>query len=181
MDVALFEKEFPGFAHQLGRERAAELAPLMRLKEVPAGAVLIEDGGAGDAFMLILSGEFNVEVSNRDKTLLLGRLGKGKWIGEVSFFLGEGLSTAKVFAVVDSSVLALRHADFVAAQDRYSMLACMLIQHFAELMAERLRYSNQAFEQIGEQKLALVSADGVTGVKQSWLKSALKKLAGIEA
>lgn len=175
-----FEKEFPSLACHLGRERVAELAPLMHLREVPAGTVLIEDGAAVDAFMLILSGEFNVEVSNGDKSLLLGRLGKGKWVGEVSFFSGEGLSTAKVFAVVDSSVLEMRHAVFITAQDRYPVLASVLIQHFAELMAERLRYSNQAYEQMGEQQLALVSADTETSVKQSWLKSTLKKLAGIE-
>ncbi len=181
MDVALFEKEFPNLVHQLSRENASELAPLMHLREVPAGTVLIEDGAAVDAFMLILSGEFNVEVSNRDKTLLLGRLGKGKWVGEVSFFIGEGLSTAKVFATVDSSVLALKHADFVAAQERYPVLASVLIQHFAELMAERLRYSNQAFEQMGEQKFALMSDDTEMNIKQGWLKSTLKKLAGVEA
>lgn len=175
-----FEKEFPNLTRQLGRENASELAPLMHLREVPAGTVLIEDGAAVDAFMLILSGEFNVEVSNRDKTLLLGRLGKGKWVGEVSFFIAEGLATAKVFAVVDSSVLELKHANFVAAQERYPVLASVLIQHFAELMAERLRHSNQAFEQMGEQNFALIS-DARTHVKQGWLKSTLKKLAGVEA
>lgn len=180
MDVALFEKEFPNLVHQLGRDNASELAPLMHLREVPAGTVLIDDGAAVDAFMLILSGEFNVEVSNRDKTLLLGRLGKGKWVGEVSFFIGEGLSTAKVFATADSTVLALKHADFIAAQEHYPVLASVLIQHFAELMAERLRHSNQALEQMEEQRFALMS-DAGTQAKQGWLKLTLKKLAGVEA
>jgi len=131
--------------------------------------------------MLIFSGECNVEVNNRDKSLLLGRLGKGKWVGEVSFFTGDGLATAKVYAAVDSSVLELKHADFAAAQNQYPVLASLLIQHFAELMAERLRNSNHAIKEIGEQKLALMLADKETSVKQSWLKSVLKKLAGIEA
>jgi len=181
MAIINFEKEFPSLAHHLGRDNAAELAQLMHLREVPAGTVLIEDGSVGDAFMLIFSGECNVEVNNRDKSLLLGRLGKGKWVGEVSFFTGDGLATAKVYAAVDSSVLELKHADFVAAQNRYPILASVLIQHFVELMAERLRYSNQAFEQMGEQKLALVSSDTEMSVKQNWLRSVLKKLAGIEA
>ena len=180
MEVINLEKEFPHLAHHLGRDSAAELAQLMHLREIPAGTILIEDGSVGDAFMLIFSGEFNVEVSNRDKSLLLGRLGKGKWAGEVSFFTGDGLAIAKVYAAVDSSVLELKHADFVAAQNRYPVLASLLIQHFVELMAERLRYSNQAFEQIGEQKLALMLADKETSVKQNWLRSVLKKLAGIE-
>ena len=182
MEIIDFEKEFPHLAHHLGRDNAVELAQLMHLREIPMGAVLIEDGSVGDAFMLIVSGDFNVEVKNRDKSLLLGRLGKGKWVGEVSFFTGDGLATAKVYAAVDSSVLELKHADFIAAQKQYPVLASLLIQHFAELMAERLRNSGYAIEEIGEQKLALMLADKEeTSVKQSWIKLVLKKLAGIEA
>lgn len=175
-----FEYEFPDLAHFLGRENTAELSHLMQLREIPAGMTLIDEGATVDAFMLIFSGEFNVEVSNRDKSLLLGQLGKGKWVGEVSYFTGDGLSTAKVYAVVDSSVLELKHADFVRTQTRHPMLASMLIQHFGELMAKRLRNSNQAFEQIGEQKLALMLANNEAGIKDNWLIAMLKKLTGIE-
>lgn len=180
MDVALFEKEFPDLTRHLGQESTAELVPLMHLREIPAGAVLIEDGAAVDAFMLILSGEFNVEVSNSDKSLLLGHLGKGKWVGEVSYFTGDGLSTAKVYAVIDSRVLELKHVDFVAAQNRSPMLASLLTQHFAGLMAGRLRNTNQVFEQLIEHKLELMLANTEAGFKQSWLKSILRKLVGIE-
>ena len=47
-------------------------------------------------------------------------------------------------------------------------------------MAGRLRNSNLAFEQIGEQKFALLLANNEASIKDSWLIAMLKKLTGIE-
>lgn len=185
MDAAHFEKEFPSLAHRLGRDNVALLLSLAQLHELPAGYVLIEDKSPVDAVHLIVSGEFRVELKEGEQTLLLGRRGKGKWLGEVSLFTGDNIATSGVITDTPAAVLSLKHADFIAAQTPHSDFVSVLTQIFVDLMTERLRASNQVLEQIGEHKFAFHGSDTLlrsddNGARQGWLKSMLQKLSGVE-
>gem|GEM_PF-1101774 len=186
MDTAHFEKEFPSLAHRLGRDNVALLLQLAQLCELPAGYELIEDASPVDAFHLILSGELRVELKEGKQSLLLGRLGKGKWVGEVSLFTGDNISTSGVITDTPAVVLSLKHADFIAAQAQHPDFVSALTQEFVDLMTERLRASNQILEQIGEHQLAFQGSDTLLrsdddGARQGWLKTMLQKLSGVEA
>jgi len=184
MDAAQFEKEFPSLAHRLGRGNVALLLQLAQLRDLPTGHVLIEDALPVDAVHLIVSGELRVELKEGEQTLLLGRLGKGKWVGEVSLFTGDNIATSGVITDTPAAVLSLKHADFIAAQTQHPDFASALTQVFVDLMTERLRASNQVLEQIGEHKLVFHGGDSLRsdgdGAQQGWLKSMLQKLAGVE-
>jgi len=185
MDAAHFEKEFPSLAHRLGRDHVALLLQLAKFRELPAGYVLIEDQAPVDAVHLILSGEFRIELKTGDQSLLLGRLGKGKWLGEVSLYTGDNISTSGVISDTPAVVLSLKHTDFIAAQTQHPDFVSVLTQVFIDLLTERLRASSQILEQIREHKLAFQGSDTLQrddehAGRQGWLKSTLQKLFGVE-
>ena len=186
MDTARFETEFPSLARHLGPANTARLLQLAELHELPAGYVLIPDLSPVDAVHLIVSGELSVELKANEDSILLGRLGKGKWVGEVSLFTEDHLATAGVTTDTPATVLSLKHADFIAAQSEHLGFASALTQIFLDLMAQRLRASDQILQLIGEHRLAFQGSEVVlrsdNGVAhRSWLKSMLKKLSGVEA
>jgi len=133
---------------------------------------------------LIVSGELRVELNDGEQSLLLGRLGKGKWLGEVSLFNDDNIATSGVITDTPATVLSLKHADFVAAQTQHPDFVSALTQVFVDIMAERLRASSQVLEHIGEHKLAFQGSDIVLrsddSARQGWLKSMLQKLSGVE-
>jgi CRP-like cAMP-binding protein len=185
MDAARFEKEFPVLSHHLGPENVSLLLRLAETQELPAGHVLIEDMAPVDAVYLIVSGEVSVELKAKDETLLLGRLGKGKWVGEVSLFNDDHLSSAGVVTDVPTTVLSLKHADFFTAQSQHPGLVGALTQVFLDLMTQRLRASDQIPQAAGDQGLAFPGSDALmrsddADARQGWLKTMLKKLSGVE-
>lgn len=185
MDSVRFEKEFPSLAHHLGPDNVARLLQLAEIRVFPAGHVLIKDLSQVDEVYLIVSGELSVELKAKEETLLLGRLGKGKWVGEVSLFTEDRLASAEVTTDKPTTVLALKHADFIAAQSQQPGFASALTQVFLDLMTQRLRASDQVLQQIGEHRLAFLGSDTLQrsdddSTRKSWLKAMLKRLSGVE-
>lgn len=185
MDTTRFANEFPSLARHLGPPNVALLLQLAEIRELPAGHALIDDVSPVDAVHLILSGELRVELKANEESLLLGRLGKGKWVGEVSLFTDDRISSAAVTTETPATVLSLKHADFIAAQSQHPGFAGALTQVFLDLMTERLRASDQILQKVGEQRLAFPGSDTVRRsddehARESWLKTMLKKLSGAE-
>lgn len=185
MDSARFENEFPSLAHHLGPDNVARLLQLAEIRELPAGHTLIKDLAPVDEVYLIVAGELSVELKANEETLLLGRLGKGKWVGEVSLFTEDRIATAEVTTDTPTTVLALKHKDFIAAQSQHLNFASALTQVFLDLMTQRLRASDQILQQIGEHRLAFPGSDTLQRVdddsaRRGWLKTMLKKLSGVE-
>jgi CRP-like cAMP-binding protein len=185
MDTALFAKEFPSLARHLGSGNVSLLLQLAKIHEIPAGHVLINDLSPVDAVYLILSGELSVELKADEESLLLGRLGKGKWVGEVSLFTEDHISSASVTTDTPTTVLSLKHADFIAAQSQHPDFVGALTQVFLDLMTQRLRASDQILQQVGEHRLAFPGSDTLLrsddeATRRGWLKTMLKKLSGVE-
>ena len=184
MDAVLFEKEFPSLARHLGSGGVTHLLQLADVHELPAGHTLISDMSPMNAIYLIVSGEISVELHVNGKTLLLGRHGKGKWVGEISLFSADHISTADVITITPTTILSLRHEDFIAAKSQHPEFVGALTQVFVSLMTQRLRASSQVLQQIGEHRLAFVGSEALlqsdNEVRQGWLKTMLKKLSGAE-
>jgi CRP-like cAMP-binding protein len=185
MDTAHFEKEFPILARHLGPGNVSLLLQLAEIHELPAGHALIDDMAPVDTVYLIVSGELSVKLKANEASLLLGRLGKGKWVGEVSLFTQDHMSSAGVVTDVPTTVLALKHADFFAAQSQHPDFVSALTQVFLDLMTQRLRASDQIPQAAGDQGLAFPGSDALmrsddADARQGWLKTMLKKLSGVE-
>ncbi len=184
MEIARFEKEFSSLTHHLGRENVSLLLELAEFHEFHAGYDLIKDMTPVEAVYLVMSGELSVELKATEDSILLGRLGKGKWVGEVSLFTDDHVSTAHVTTDTPTTVLSLKHADFSAARSQHPYFVSALTQVFLDSMTKRLRASDQILQQVGEHKLAFPGSDTLlhsdVDARQGWLKTILKRLSGVE-
>jgi len=142
MEPADFTKAFPKLAHRLGKQNAVFLTTLIREREVPAGGVLMESQVPVDALFLVIDGEFRVEVARTDGALEIGRIGHGKWIGEMPLFSDDHISTSRVVAIVPSRVLQLQPAQFWSARTEHPDLVSALTREFVDQMSERIRASD---------------------------------------
>ncbi|HEX2221927.1 MAG TPA: ATP-binding protein [Candidatus Limnocylindria bacterium] len=80
------------------------LADVARLRRVPAGDLLIEEGTPGDCFFVIASGELEVSRETDGVELPLARVGPGAVQGEMAALEG-GERTASVRAITDVDAL----------------------------------------------------------------------------
>lgn len=77
--------------------------------QVPAASVVLAEGGTSDRFYVIISGEVQVTQAGR----VLRVEGPGDYFGEIGL-LRNVLRTATVTATVDSELLVIDQADFLA-------------------------------------------------------------------
>jgi len=91
-------KELALFA-ETSRSELAEVARQLTMLSVPAGKVLVSEGGLGNEFMVIAQGE--AEVSQGGRTI--ATLGPGDLVGEMALLGGRGRArrNATVTAVTD--------------------------------------------------------------------------------
>ncbi len=74
------------------------LASLMTIRQVKAGAKILEEGVGVGAFSLICDGVVHVRRIAQKREMLLARLGAGAFFGEINFF-DPGVATASVYAM----------------------------------------------------------------------------------
>lgn len=138
ISAAEFERLFPAIAADVGR---SEIAPLLAALDEIAVAVnepLIAYRGRSDHLYFIRTGRLRVWVEADGKPLVLGEIGPGKWVGEVTV-LDQGPATATVAAVEPCSLLALSRATFDALREYHPRIAARLVQALCRDLANRLR------------------------------------------
>lgn len=103
------------------------------------GEVLFREGDAGDALYLIVHGrvQINVRSSGSGETRVLGELGRGEWVGEMSL-LDNLPRSATVSALRDSDLLGLTRAGFDTVLERYPKLLVPVVKS----LSRRLRGAN---------------------------------------
>jgi voltage-gated potassium channel len=94
--------------HDVGPGTIAELAALLRPRDLRAGSVVARKGAAGDCMFFIVAGEVEIQIAPRPI-----RLGEGHFFGEMALVTG-GLRSATVVTTTDTQLLALDIADFRA-------------------------------------------------------------------
>lgn len=133
--------EIPLFS-DLPREAFVELLVRMKMREVPAGGVVVREGDAGTAFFVVSSGRFRVTRTNdQGRPVVLARLQEGAFFGEMAM-LQRTARTATVTAEVDSQVLEISRdvldrvikahptvADVLASFQRQRLLATIMASH----------------------------------------------------
>ena len=105
--------------------------------------MITRDGQPVDTLYLILDGVLS--VSEQDgRSLRLGRIGKGKWIGEVSLFSGTPFASSIVTAEGPVRLLALRHADFESLRKDHVEAAGRLTHLLVEILIAPARHVRPA-------------------------------------
>lgn len=138
--AAAFTACFPALAAS-APETLAPLLHALTPVRVTAGQELIRYGGHSDCLYLIWHGRLRAALDVAGRRLVLGELGPGKWVGEVTL-LDHGPATATVLAVEDSRLLALGRDAFERLHLAQPRLAACLVQALSRDLAARLRHTH---------------------------------------
>jgi CRP-like cAMP-binding protein len=178
------DEQLPSLAQALGRENLEILGSFTVTRDVPAGTVLIHDRQPVNALYLILDGVFSASLEEDGRSMLVGRLGKGKWVGEVSLFNRQPLASSSVIAEVDGRVLELAHRDFHRLQIEHPVLAGALTRLLVVTLAERLRASGEALGLDKDGHVILRGSERVvvsdSAERSGWVRTMLQKVLGVE-
>jgi len=99
-------KKVPLFSN-LDKRHLAEIARITDVVDVPAGEALIEEGGFGDQFLMILEGQARVEKNGH----VVNRLSQNDFFGEVALIVHRP-RTATVTAETAMKLLAVHGSHF---------------------------------------------------------------------
>jgi CRP-like cAMP-binding protein len=117
----------------------AELARVMRARDLAAGEVLWRQGDEAVAMHLIVDGSVSVSLRRPgDRAVEVGRLGRGEVLGEIPLLDG-GRHSSTVRAVEPARLLSLSRADFAALVSRRHPTAFALKRRLAGVACARLR------------------------------------------
>ena len=114
---------------------AEEIAGLVELRAVPAGATLIEQADEDNDLFLILEGEFHILVDG----VVAAKRGAGDHVGEIAAIQPALKRTATVVAKSDAVVGKLTEAVLADLGDRYPTI----YKAIAQQLAGRLMQQNK--------------------------------------
>jgi CRP-like cAMP-binding protein len=138
---------FPELARDLGPENLAVLRKACTKLDMPAGRKVIRDRMPVDSLYLILEGKVGISVEESGRSISLGQLGPGEWLGEVSVLSGEFLASSTVTAVTDITLLRLKHQAFDDLILRNEQIASAMLTQLVGMLADRLRSAGQTANQ----------------------------------
>jgi CRP-like cAMP-binding protein len=120
-------------------EELAELARILRPRDVPTGEILWREGDEGMAMLLIVDGLVSVSLRlPGDRAVEVASLGPGEVLGEIPLLDG-GRHSATARVVEPVRLLSLSRADFAALVSRSHPTAFALKRRIAHVACGRLR------------------------------------------
>lgn len=175
-----FEKRFSDWARALGPQNVDKLLAVTTRLELPANRVIIRDRMPVDSLYLILDGEVSITVEENGKAIKLGVIGPGQVLGEVSVLSGEHSASSTVTALTPVKMLRLRHQAFEDLIATNYVVASVLLQHFVDMLAERLRTSAKSFSDLkeGAPPPEPPADDSPTLRGKNWIKSFFDRVPG---
>lgn len=127
--------------HVSGWEPADWKTLFAHAKVIPiaSGSVLIRKDEAKRTLYFVTSGLLEVTAILTTHSLApIAKIKAGSIVGELAFLDGKPRS-AKVWAVVDSTLYALEYEDYQRFKNAHPALACELVFGIGRLVANRLR------------------------------------------
>jgi signal transduction histidine kinase len=121
-----FLRQLPLFAG-LTEEDLDRLCGMAETETLPAGEVLMEEGGLGDALYVILDGTFEITKRSQERDLWIATRGPGEMLGEISL-LERTPRSATVRAATDCRVLRIRREDFEELLTKSSSAAMAMLR-----------------------------------------------------
>ncbi len=146
--AAEFEQRFPAVAAELGPDNLARLLSACSIVNLPPRRKLFRDGMPVDSLYLVLEGEMAASLEDSGRTLELGRIKPGDWLGEVSVLSGEMQASSTVTTITPCRALKIHAQDFERLVIHDEDIAYALLGQLVELLAERLRESIATAEKL---------------------------------
>lgn len=103
-------------------------------REAEAGTVLFEEGDPGDGVSTVVEGSVEILKGNR----VLGTLGPGATLGEVSLFVDGSRRTATARAATRVRLVTWRAENVAGRLARHERLATAIVADLAHVLAARL-------------------------------------------
>jgi type IV pilus assembly protein PilB len=121
-------------------EACAQLEAQMSRRDYPPQAVIVREGGAGDAAFVVLSGLVAIRRRDKDTGLefTLNELTAGEMFGEMALLTGRPRG-ASVIALEPTTCAILERGDFERMLNEHPQMSLLLTR----LLAERLEQANQ--------------------------------------
>jgi CRP-like cAMP-binding protein len=136
--AAEFSRLFPSIAADMGVSDIELLLAVMTVITVKTGEQIIAYRGRSDRLYLVRQGRLRVWVNADHRPVVLGEIGPGKWVGEVTVLDG-GPATATVAAAEESALLALSRESFDKLREQHARIAARLVLALCRDLANRLR------------------------------------------
>lgn len=134
-----FRARFPEMAQQLGPDNLAALLDGATLQEIAASRTLIRDRMPLEYLYAVIDGELGVHIENGGKSKRIATARPGEWLGELSVLSGELIASATITADMACRLVRIHHLSFEELIAANEVVAQVLLEHFIELMAKRLR------------------------------------------
>lgn len=116
-----------------------EVAAVMQPVKLAGGAMLCEQGDAGDTLYIVAHGRLRVSVAGgRGGRRVVAELGRGESVGEMALLTGERRS-ARVEAIRDSVLLALSRSAFERVVEQYPRVMTQLARQLVDRLKLSLR------------------------------------------
>lgn len=124
----------------LGEEDLKTIAPYLEDAAFPAGSVIFKEGDRPDyiAFIAKGSAEIQKETEFRGKQIVLGRMSKGSFLGEIALFDEEPRS-ATAMALEDTELLVLRRQALEELSEAHPAIGIKIMKGIARVLSIRLR------------------------------------------
>jgi CRP/FNR family cyclic AMP-dependent transcriptional regulator len=127
----------------------------MSFDSVPAGTRLIEYDGPCSTLYLVWDGLLSASLNDGGGKIMLGQIGPGEWIGEVTL-IEPGPASATVSCTEDSTLLSMSHETFNKLRNDSPAAAGALMHALSLNLVDRLRaYGKRAAHEIAEGEYAL--------------------------
>ncbi len=136
--IAEFSRSFASLAEELGSENVKKFLKSASVLDLPAERKLIKDRNPVDSVYLILDGRVDITVDTGSKSIALGNLGAGQWLGEISVLSREMHASASVVTATAARFLRIRHQ---ALEDLISNdldIAIVVLRHLVLMLSFRL-------------------------------------------
>jgi CRP/FNR family cyclic AMP-dependent transcriptional regulator len=131
-------RSVPLFA-SLGDEDARTLRGLLKVRRLPRGALLFQQGDAGDAMFLIEEGRVQIYITDEEgEEVTLAELARGDFFGEMALVEGKP-RTANARATEDARLASLAREDFLGFVRRNSDVALAMVS----AISDRLRRTDE--------------------------------------
>jgi CRP-like cAMP-binding protein len=113
----------------LSKRQLKDVAKLATVVEHPAGSTVVKQGGPGESFMAVVSGQAKVQVNGKT----VGRVLPGDHFGEISLLDG-GARSAAVVAETPVTLLRIQHGNFIKVLVADPPLALALMMGLARMI-----------------------------------------------
>jgi CRP/FNR family transcriptional regulator, cyclic AMP receptor protein len=128
---------------ELGKGELKEIERLIHPRQYKSGEVIFWEGEPGVGMYIVQDGEVGIYKDYaKTEQQELARLGPGDFFGEMAL-LDDDFRSATAVALRETSLFGLFHPDLFDLFDRKPQLGVKMLSILANMLAQRLRKTNQ--------------------------------------